>query len=78
MERDRVRGKGHDAGIWDGDRRFRDGGVVTLNGVEGWEGDVKNKQTSRRVTRTESREIIGSEIMRDHAMPQSLHFIPRL
>ena len=41
-------------------------------------GDGKNKQTSRRVSRIESGEIIGSEIMKDHAMPQNLCFIPRL
>lgn len=44
--------------------------------IEGVDGE--NKQTSGRETRTESREIIGREIVRGNAMSQSLHFIPRV
>lgn len=59
---------GLEVGVWWG---MREGGCH-IEGVE-----EKNKQNWKQ-TETKSREIIGSEIMRNNAMSQSLHFSPRL
>lgn len=65
-------GKGRDK------RKLREVMPESEMGIGVWgSGDKKSKQTIRRITRNESRERIESEIMKDHAVPQSLHFIPR-
>lgn len=46
-------------------------GVATL---KGWRERISKTEEKLK----QSREIIGSEIMRDNAMSQSLHFFPRI